>query len=46
MIVDTKGTNDPYVEITYETKTSSSKKKENLINSVKKQIFLFVNFFL
>ena len=34
MIVDEKGTNDPYVEISYKSKDVSSKKKEDLINSV------------
>jgi len=34
MIVDSKGSNDPYVEIQYGAKKVSSKKKEDLINSV------------
>jgi hypothetical protein len=34
MIVDSKGTNDPYIEITYKDKTIFTKNKEDAINSV------------
>lgn len=43
MIVDSKGTNDPFVEISYGSKKVSSRKKENLINSVNNKIKL-INF--
>lgn len=34
MIVDSKGTNDPFIEITYKHITKGTKKKEDLVNSV------------
>jgi hypothetical protein len=42
MIVDSKGTNDPYIQIIYENKTSSSREKKDLINSVKKLIHILI----
>ena len=35
MIVDSKGTNDPFIEISYKDKNISTKKKDDTINSVK-----------
>ena len=46
MIVDSKGTNDPFVEISYAGQNKSSKKKEDLVNSVInkiiKKLILFI----
>lgn len=41
MIVDSKGTNDPYVEISYAGKKVKSKKKEDLVNSVFNEAITF-----
>lgn len=39
MIVDNKGTNDPYIEISYKNKNISTKQKDDAINSVKNLCF-------
>lgn len=39
MIVDTKGTNDPYIEISYKDQNIKTSKKDDAINSVRKFSF-------
>lgn len=38
--MDSKGTNDPYIEITYLDENKRSKYIENSVNSVRKKLFI------